>query len=148
PALATDLTENQRNEGNRYGKLRETCEVIAVHIGTKRNAAIAHLAEPIEFSVEGQMLEYSETSDEEGQQHAEPEKSSPVLQRAKRLRRKEHENYIGDQQLEFESRGVGRGRAAKEKLHRDYRGDRDERRQNAWNNDFLFTVDQKKQRPK
>src|SRR5689334_23844303 len=90
--------------------------MIAVHVGTEGNSAIAHLAEPIEFAVKGQVLQDAEDGHEKPKRHYEPHEEAPVVRSTKRLGCKEKKESQGDQELEVDTGAVGRSGAAKEKL--------------------------------
>src|SRR5262249_51111980 len=87
-ALATDLAKRQRHERQRGGQLRECREMVAVYIWAKGDSSKMHFAEPVKFSVKGQVLEDSKDGYHESENHEKPDEASPVLQGAKRLGRK------------------------------------------------------------
>src|SRR5258705_9116834 len=95
--------------------------MIAVGIRSKWNAAIAHLAKPIEFPVEGQVLKNAEAADQEPETHAEPDKASPVLQSPESLNGKEKEDQVGKEQEEFNSCVEGRGRSEERRVGKECR---------------------------
>src|SRR5256885_11555315 len=128
PTLAPDLAEDQRDQSNGNDQLRKTGEVIAVHIGTKRDTAVAHLTKPVEFTVERQVLEDAENADDKSQAHKKPDKGAPVLASTKGLVRQKENKDIGDEQLQLDSRVVRRSCGAENEL-RGYHDHESEQRQ-------------------
>ena len=58
-----DFPQHERHQCNRDHQFGKASEVIPVHVGTKRQSAIAHLAKPIQFSVERQVLQDAEQTE-------------------------------------------------------------------------------------
>src|SRR5579885_3071252 len=101
------ILEHQGNEGNRNDQLGEAREMIAVDIRPEGDAAKPKFTEPIEFSVEREVLQDAEQADREAEGHDEPEEGFPIAGGSKRLRGEEQKHGIGEQQLQFDARGKG-----------------------------------------
>src|SRR4030095_6406 len=110
--------------------------MIAVRDRSKRNPAIAHLAEPIQFAVERQVLKYAQYRHEKGQDHGEPCERSPVGKRAKSLRRQKEQDHHAQQEQEFSSCGKPRSRKPKRPLNEHYQRQRRQREKQLRENDF------------
>jgi hypothetical protein len=87
-AFAPNLAEDQRNQSDRNDQLGESRKMIAIHIGTKRNAAKAHFAKPIQFAVKREVLKNAEDGNEKSEEHHKPDETAPVVRGAKQLRGK------------------------------------------------------------
>jgi len=72
-ALTTNLAQDQGNQRYWNGEFGKTCKVIAVHVGSEGNAAVAHLAKPVELPVESEVLKNSEDGHAERENHHEPD---------------------------------------------------------------------------
>ena len=140
PAFAADLAENERHEGNGDDEFNEAGEVVAVDVWAERDAAIAHLAEPVELAVEGELLEDAERGHEETENHDEPDVAAPVVGIAEGLRREEEDEDVGDEEIELHARVVGGGGGAEEQLAERDGGQQDERREQRRNVDALLVV--------
>jgi len=68
------------------------------------------------FPVKSEVLENSNTCNEETEQHREPEKLTPILQTAERLRSQKQKHKVREQQEELETRLMRRFRSAKKPL--------------------------------
>src|SRR5215469_4137599 len=89
PAFLPNLAENQRNERDWDDQLGKSREVVAVDVRTKRNSAIAHLTEPVQFAVEGKLLQDAQNRHKKTEYHDEPDESAPLVRGAEDLRDKE-----------------------------------------------------------
>ena len=72
--------------------------MIAIHVRAKGNAAITHLAKPVELSVESEVLQDAEERHHEAKTHPEPDKSTPVLERAESLGGKKENERVGKEE--------------------------------------------------
>ncbi len=90
--------------------------MIAIHIGSKRNTAKAHLAKPVELAVKCELLKNAENSDEKAEEHNEPDETAPIVRRAEQLRGEKQKKSVGDQELKIEPGIVKRDRAPKNYL--------------------------------
>ena len=84
-AFAADSAEHQRNQRQGQDQLHQSREVVAIHVRTERYASVAQFTEPIEFPVEGQMLQNAEHADHKTESHAKPHEAAPIVKRSKRL---------------------------------------------------------------
>src|SRR5260370_19099680 len=106
-----------------------------------------HLAEPVELSVEGKVLENAEDADQKPEKHPEPNKAAPILKGAESLHGKKEENQVGDEKQEFRARGVGRSSGMKKPLAANQQGKRRHRRGQMRIKNFVLTTQIKPQSP-
>src|SRR5580698_9267698 len=140
PAFAANLAENERHERNGYHQLDESGKVIAVDVWAEGNSAVAHLAEPVEFPVEGELLENAERGDEKTENHDEPDVAAPIVGIAEGLRGEKEDEDVGDEEVELHARVVSGGGGAQEQLAERYGGQQDERRKQRRDVDALLVV--------
>src|SRR5260370_38014563 len=98
-----------------------------------------HLAEPVELSVEGKVLENAEDADQKPEKHPEPNKAAPILKGAESLHGKKEENQVGDEKQEFRARGVGRSSGMEKPLAAKQQGKRGHRREQRVINKVCFS---------
>ena len=77
----------KQKEGKSQGndQFHKAREVIAIHVRPEGNSAIAHFAEPVEFSVESEVLQNSKDGDGKSQSEQKPGERAPVSERLKSL---------------------------------------------------------------
>src|SRR4029077_434514 len=90
--------------------------MIAIDIGSERNAAVTHLAKPVELSVEGEVLKNPEDGHAEGENHDEPDEILPVFESAENLDGQEEREKIGQEELQLDASFVRRNRNVKNPL--------------------------------
>src|SRR5713101_8978994 len=113
--------------------------MIAVHVGTKGNPAVAHFAEPIEFAVKGQVLQDAEDGHEKPKRHDEPHEEAPVVRGTKRLGSEEKKESQGGQEQKIDACVVGRSGATKEKLPQGKKDESEQGRQKRRDKHAIFT---------
>src|SRR5580704_11679931 len=115
PALFADLAEYERHQRDGHNQLGESGEVIAIDVRAKGDAAVAHLAEPIELTVEGDLLQDAEDGDEETENHDEPDEAAPIVRVAEGLGGEEQEDGVGEEKTQVHAGVVdGSGGAQQE----------------------------------
>ena len=90
--------------------------MVAIDIRTKRYAPVGEFANPVEFSIEGEVLENAEHADYEAEAHSKPHKCAPVLKRAKRLHAQKQKKQGSQQKQQLNACAEGRCGRAKEPL--------------------------------
>src|SRR5208283_4682704 len=119
----------------------EPREVISIGVRTKRNAPIAHLAEPVELPVESEVLENPEEAHQKAQAQDEPYEAAPIFESAKQLGSEKEEKGIGNEQLQFQARGIRRSGGVKKPLSDSHQRKCHQGRQEAGNDEmFLLSV--------
>src|SRR5258706_10825681 len=116
PTFGPHLSQNEGDQRDGNDQLRKASKVIAVHVRTKGDAPVMHLAKPIEFAVEGQMLKDAKNRHEKTKRHNEPNEETPVVGGAKRLSGEKKKQSQSGQELKLGPGLVRRSGAAKEKL--------------------------------
>src|SRR5690242_19873135 len=90
--------------------------MVAIDIRTKRYAPISEFANPVEFSIESQLLENAEHTDCEAKAHSKPHKCAPVLKLAKRLHAQKQKKQGSQQKQQLNACAEGGCGRAKEPL--------------------------------
>src|SRR5262249_27983917 len=125
----------------------ESSKMISVYVRPKRNSSVSHFAKPVKFAVECKVLKNSKPGNQKSKQHREPEKTSPVLQRAERLRCKKNHHNVGNQKLDLHARRKRRSGHAKNPLRGCHSAKRKQRHQNRRKHKLFFFVQGKKNGP-
>src|SRR5579863_10543655 len=112
--------------------------MVSIYIRAEGNAAKAHLAKPIELSVEREVLQYAEYGHQESETHSEPDKAAPVVDRPECLAGQKNDKDVGEEKLELHARVVGRGRAMKSPLAKDEKRKSKKRQKQRRNNELKF----------
>ena len=105
--FAPDFPQHERHKRNRNHQFRKASKMIPVHVRTKGQSAIAHLAKPIQFPVERQVLQDAKNGDEKSQSHQEPYQPSPVTRLQVGLGHQVNQDQVGDQELQLYARVIG-----------------------------------------
>src|SRR5437667_4218764 len=140
PSLFPNFAKHQGNQCDWKDQLDESGKVIAIHVRTKRDAAVTHFAKPVEFPIEGQLLEDPEDRDQKAKAHDEPDKGAPSGGGAEYLSGKEKNYAVGDQEIQLHARVVSGYRGAKQKLPQSQQCKPDEWEKERRDDDFLLLV--------
>ena len=96
-SLPADLAQYQRNKRQGNQQFRKSRKMVSIYVRPKRNASIPHFSKPIEFPVEGQVLEDPEKGDEETKAHQKPDELSPLAASVKHLIQQVNHNQVSDE---------------------------------------------------
>src|SRR6266850_1567446 len=103
-----------------------------------------HFPKPVQFSVECQVLQNSQSRYQKSKNHHEPGKTPPLSQSAKRLCRQEEKNQHTQQQLQFNARGKRRSGEPEHQLHHHHERERRQRKQKSRRRNFFFFFGEQK----
>src|ERR1700722_1756131 len=140
PALFADLAEYERHQRDGNNQLGESGEVIAIDVGAKGDAAVAHLAEPVELTVEGDLLEDAEDGDEEAENHDEPDEAAPIVGVAESLGREEQEDGVGEEKTQVHAGVVGGSGGVQQELKQPDDGQNDKWWQKRREDNFVVVI--------
>ena len=134
------LPRIERHQRDGDDQLDESGEVIAIDVRAEGDAAVAHFAEPVELTVEGDLLQDAEDGDEETENHDEPDEAAPIVGVAEGLGGEEQEDGVGKEESQVHAGVVGGSGGVQQKL-----GQRDDRKQNERGqkrreDDFLVVI--------
>ncbi len=115
-------------------------ELIAIDVGPEGNAAEAHLPQPVNLSVERQVLQDAKGTHQKTKKHREPHELFPVFHGAERLCGEKQHDGVGQEQLELGARAVGKFRVEGSPLHEYQEHQRAHGQQQRRNHHLFFAM--------